>query len=59
MITTCPCCKGTGWLEVYNTAAAITPCRRDLCTHCMGSGKVVTELQPNTEPQREPYKASR
>jgi len=45
MIAACPCCKGSGWLFVYDQTAPGVPVRRDLCTHCMGQGTIATELR--------------
>ena len=52
MIAACPCCKGTGWLSVHHHSGALM--RHDLCTHCMGTGTIATELGESELPLRLP-----
>jgi hypothetical protein len=56
MITACPCCKGEGWLAIHNDRGAIL--RGDICTHCMGQGTVMTEVEQPIIPKRDRRKAS-
>ena len=43
----CPCCKGDGILEFFETWGNVPVCNRAICTHCSGGGEIVIEEAMN------------
>src|SRR5215831_5051007 len=54
MIVACPCCKGKGYLVVWDEAPDDDLGIGHFCTHCSGTGTIKTELPAELNPPTRP-----